>query len=202
MTKVLGRPLRADARRNRERVVAAAREVFRDQGRDAQMDDVARRAMVGVGTVYRHFPTKEALIDALVLETFERILDVAKAQLERTDDPWDSLVQTMWAGAEILAGDRSLSEVMAEVPGPIHLDEAIQNAMNATMSALVERAQAEGTLRADVVLDDIVMVMCGIGAATRKAHICPGAWRRHIAIVIDGMRATSASGALPTGPCS
>jgi AcrR family transcriptional regulator len=202
MTKVAGRPLRADARRNRERVLVAAREVFREQGREAQMDDVAHRAMVGVGTVYRHFPTKEALIEALVLETFESILDVAKAQLERTDDPWDSLVRTLWAGAEILAGDRSLSEVMAEVPGPITIDEAVQAAMNETMSALVARAQAEGTLRADVVLDDIVMVMCGIGAATRKAHICPGAWRRHIAIVIDGMRATSASGELPTNACS
>jgi AcrR family transcriptional regulator len=202
MTKVLGRPLRADARRNRERVLIAAREVFADQGREAQMDDVARRAMVGVGTVYRHFPTKEALIEALVLETFERILVVAKAQLERTDDPWDALVQTMWAGAEILAGDRSLSEVMAEAPGAFNFDAAVQNEMNATMSALIERAQAEGTLRADVVLDDVVMVMCGIGAATRKTHICPGAWRRHIAIVIDGMRATSASGELPTGPCS
>ena len=68
MTQVAGRPLRADARRNRERVLQAAREVFAEQGREAQMDDVARRAAVGVGTVYRHFPTKEALIDAIAGE--------------------------------------------------------------------------------------------------------------------------------------
>src|SRR4051794_25185236 len=110
MTDVAARPLRADARRNRERVLMAAREVFGEQGREAQMDDVARRAMVGVGTVYRHFPTKEALIDSLVLETFERIIAVAVEQLEHADQPWDALVRTMWAGAEMLAGDRSMSE--------------------------------------------------------------------------------------------
>ena len=72
MTKLAPRPLRADARRNRERVIAAARVVFAEQGRDAQMDDVASRAGVGVGTVYRHFPTKEALIEALAIDRFER----------------------------------------------------------------------------------------------------------------------------------
>src|SRR6266542_643375 len=111
MTQVAGRPLRADARRNRERVLTAAREVFAEQGRDAQMDDVARRAMVGVGTVYRHFPTKEALIDAIAAEAFERLLTAAQEQLARTDDPWDSFVQTLWAGAEILAGDRAISQI-------------------------------------------------------------------------------------------
>jgi AcrR family transcriptional regulator len=198
MTKVLGRPLRADARRNRERVLIAAREVFADQGREAQMDDVARRAMVGVGTVYRHFPTKEALIDAIAAEAFERLLAVATTQLARDDDPWDALVTTLWAGAEILAGDRAVSEIMAETSGPVTVDLETQQRMSETMDELLRRAREAGALRADVILDDIPMLMCGIGTANCKPHVVPDSWRRHLAIVIDGLRAPNASGTLPT----
>jgi AcrR family transcriptional regulator len=198
MTQVAGRPLRADARRNRERVLTAAREVFAEQGRDAQMDDVARRAMVGVGTVYRHFPTKEALIDAIAAEAFERLLAAAQEQLARTDDPWDSFVQTLWAGAEILAADRAISQIMSETEGPVAVDMELQRRMSETLSALMERAQQAGALRPDVILDDVPMLMCGVGMATVKPHMCPEAWRRHLAVVLDGLRAASASGTLPT----
>jgi AcrR family transcriptional regulator len=198
MTKVAGRPLRADARRNRERVLTAAREVFAEQGREAQMDDVARRAAVGVGTVYRHFPTKEALIAALVAEAFERLLVVAKAQAQRDDDAWDALVTTLWAGAEILAGDRALSAIMSEMYGPVNVDLETQLEMAKAMTVLVERAQAAGQLREDVILDDMSMLMCGIGTATAKPHRVPDAWRRHLAIVIDGLRSANASGTLPS----
>jgi AcrR family transcriptional regulator len=198
MTQVAGRPLRADARRNRERVLTAAREVFAEHGREAQMDDVARRAQVGVGTVYRHFPTKEALVDALVAEAFGRLLAVAKEQAQRDDDPWDALVTTLWAGAEILAGDRAVSAIMSEVYGPVNVDLDLQLQMTETMTILVDRAREAGALRADVILDDIPMVMCGIGMATCKPHSVPDAWRRHITIVLDGLRAANASGPLPT----
>jgi AcrR family transcriptional regulator len=202
MTQVEGRPLRADARRNRERVLTAARAVFAEQGHEAQMDDVARRAEVGVGTVYRHFPTKEALIDAIALDAFERLQAFASEQAAREDaDPWEALEATLWAGAEILAGDRAVAEVMAEMTGPLNLDEALQKKAAATMATLVERAQAAGTLRPDVIVDDIVMVMCGIGTATRKPHTCPEAWRRHVAIVLDGLRASAAVSELTLKPC-
>jgi AcrR family transcriptional regulator len=198
MTQLAGRPLRADARRNRERVLAAAREVFAEHGPEAQMDDVARRAEVGVGTVYRHFPTKEALIDALVAEAFERLLVVAKEQAQREDDAWDALETTLWAGAEILAGDRAVSAIMSEVYGPVNVDLDLQLQMTETMTILVDRARAAGALRQDVLLDDIPMVMCGIGMATCKPHHVADAWKRHLAIVIDGLRAANASGPLPT----
>jgi AcrR family transcriptional regulator len=198
MTQVAGRPLRADARRNRERVLTAAREVFAEQGREAQMDDVARRAQVGVGTVYRHFPTKEALVDALVAEAFSRLLDVAKEQAQRDDDAWDALVTTLWAGAEILAGDRALSAIMTEMYGPVNVELETQLEMAETLTTLVEGAQAAGALRPDVMLDDVSMLMCGIGMATAKPHGVPDAWRRHLAIVIDGLRATHASETLPS----
>jgi AcrR family transcriptional regulator len=192
------RPLRADARRNRDRVLAAAREVFGEQGRDAQVDDVARCAAVGVGTVYRHFPTKEALLEALAVDAFERILAVARENLAGIADPWEALTRTLWQGAEMLAGDRALSQVLSEIPGPVPIAAAAQRELDLTMAELMRRAQAAGALRPDAVLDDIPMVMCGIGAATRKSHQCPGSWRRHLAIVIDGLRAASASGPLPS----
>ena len=191
------RPLRADARRNRERVLTAARAVFADQGREAQMDDVARRAEVGVGTVYRHFPTKEALIEAVAIDSFERVTAKAQEALE-LDDPWEAFTSTRWSGAEILAGDRALSELMALIPGPMLKGLPVEQELNAAMSELIRRAQEAGALRTDVILDDIPMVMCGVGSATRKEHRCPDAWRRHLSIVIDGMRASTASGPLPT----
>jgi AcrR family transcriptional regulator len=203
MTHVAGRPLRADARRNRERVLTAARAVFAEQGHDAQMDDVAKRAEVGVGTVYRHFPTKEALIDAIALDAFERLNAFAHEQAARTDaDPWEALEATLWAGAEILAGDRAVAEVMAEMTGPLNLDETLQQEATATLRTLVERAQGAGALRSDVIVDDIVMVMCGVGTATRKPHMCENAWRRHVAILLDGLRASSAVTDLTLKPCS
>src|SRR3954451_9417343 len=198
VTHLVHRPLRADARRNRERVLNAARAVFGEQGREAQMDDVARAAEDGVGTVYRHFPTKEALLEALAVDAFERIRVIARENLANVTDPWEAFAQTLWHGAEILAADRALSEVMAEVPGPVPIGSAAQRELNETMAELIQRAQAAGALRPDTVLDDVPMLMCGIGAATRKSHMCPGAWRRHMAIVIDGLRAASASGPLPS----
>jgi AcrR family transcriptional regulator len=191
------RPLRADARRNRERVLTAARAVFAEQGREAQMDDVARHAEVGVGTVYRHFPTKEALIEALAVDSFERVTAKAKEALA-IEDPWEALTSTLWAGAEILASDRSLSELLALIPGPTLHGLPVEQELNETMTELIRRAQAAGALRSDVILDDIPMLMCGIGSATRKDHRCPDAWRRHMTIVIDGLRAGNASGPLPS----
>jgi AcrR family transcriptional regulator len=198
MSIAAARPLRADARRNRERVLTAARAVFAEQGREAQMDDVARHAEVGVGTVYRHFPTKEALIEALALDSFERVTAKAQEALATIEDPWEALTQTLWAGAEILAADRALSELMALIPGPITAGAPVEAELNAAMNKLIRRAQDAGALRPDVILDDIPMLMCGVGSATRKEHRCPDAWRRHMTIVIDGLRAPNASGPLPS----
>jgi AcrR family transcriptional regulator len=191
------RPLRADARRNREKVLEAARAVFSEQGRDAQMDDVARAAGVGVGTVYRHFPTKEALIEALMVSAFEAIAAAAEAALE-VEDPWNAFTSVLWRGAETMAGDRALSEVFASIPGATEAVMPTVAGLTDTMSELIRRAQKAGALREDLIVDDIPMVMCGIGSATKKEHRCPDAWRRHLTIVLEGMRAPSAGGPLPS----
>jgi AcrR family transcriptional regulator len=189
------RPLRADARRNREKVLDAARAAFAAHGREAQMDDVARRAEVGVGTVYRHFPTKEALIVALAEDTFARIAERSRPLLER-EDAWGAFVEMMWDAGVSLATDRALAEAMSvqlspkPCPGQLELGEIA--------TELIRRAQADGQMRPDVIMDDIPMLMCGVGSATARPHPCPDAWRRHLAIVIDGLRANAATGELPT----
>ena len=189
------KPLRADARRNRDKVLRAAREAFAAHGSDAQMDDVARRAEVGVGTVYRHFPTKEALLVALAEETFGRIAERSRALLDR-DDAWGAFVDLMWDAGESLAGDRAFTEAMSLRLSPEPPQGQVELA--AIAGELIRRAQAAGELRADALLDDIPMLMCGIGNATRRPHACADAWRRHLAIVIDGLRASAATGPLPT----
>lgn len=195
MTQAAQRPLRADARRNRERVLEGAREVFAEHGRDAQMDDVAKRAGVGVGTVYRHFPTKEALVSALTVSLFEKVLQAGHEALE-LDDPWEALQSALWRGAETLSSDRAFTEIVGQADVPF--SEELQLEMAAVYSELLRRAQASGDLRPDLVIDDITMIMCGIGMATMKPHACPGAWRRHLTILIDGLRADNASGPLPS----
>jgi AcrR family transcriptional regulator len=190
------RPLRADARRNREKVLAAARAVFSEHGREAQMDDVARRAGVGVGTVYRHFPTKEALIEALMVDAFQSIADEARRALE-IEDPWEAFTTVLWHGAETMTADRAMSEVFASIPGVAESAMPTIAGLTETMDTIVRRAQDAGVMRPDAIVDDIPMLMCGIGAATKKDHRYPDAWRRHLSIVLDGLRASSAGAPLP-----
>lgn len=195
MTAFADKPLRADARRNREKVLAAARTVFAEQGRDAQMDDVARRADVGVGTVYRHFPTKAALLQALSDELFEEVAAFARAALDRPD-PWEAFLAVLWYGGERTSGDRAFSEIMAasrDMPDrrcPGQLDLLV------TVGELMRRAKEAGRMRADAMVEDIPLMMCGLGSASGMEHPCPDAWRRHLAIMLDGLRAEAASGPL------
>ena len=188
----LDKPLRADARRNREKVLAAARAVFAEQGVDAQMDDVARQADVGVGTVYRHFPTKEALLNALSDEVFA-VVAVYVRTLLTLDDPWDAFTRAMWFGASKTAGDRAFSEILAATrrfpPRTCPGKEDLQ----LTTAELIDRCKAAGVMREDVIVDDIGLLMCGVGSAAAMEHPVPDAWRRHLGIVLDGLRAEAPS---------
>jgi AcrR family transcriptional regulator len=194
MSEVVDKPLRADARRNREKVLAAARAVFADQGVDAQMDDVARRADVGVGTVYRHFPTKDALLTALTDELFEVIAAHAREMLE-LDDPWEAFLDTMWFSGEKTAGDRAFAEILGAASG-LPTTCPGKRDLIATTGELMRRCIAAGRMRPDAMIDDIPLLMCGIGSASALAHPRPEAWRRHLQIVLDGLRAEAASAPL------
>jgi AcrR family transcriptional regulator len=189
------KPLRADARRNREKVLAAARAVFAEQGVDAQMDDVARRADVGVGTVYRHFPTKEALLNALSDELFAVVAVYTRNQLT-LDDPWEAFTRAMWFGAEKTAGDRAFSEILSATRPGIARSCPGKEDLLVTIGELMDRCKAAGKMRQDAIVDDIGLMMCGVGSASQMEHPVPDAWRRHLAIMLDGLRAEAASAPL------
>jgi AcrR family transcriptional regulator len=192
MTELVEKPLRADARRNREKVLAAARKVFAEQGVDAQMDDVARRADVGVGTVYRHFPTKDALLNALSDELFDVIAAHARELLDH-DDPWEAFQEALWFAGQKTAGDRAFAEILAaQRAGPPRTCPGQQDLV-VTVGELMRRCIEAGKMRPDVVIDDIPLLMCGIGSASALPHPTPEAWRRHLGIVLDGLRAEAVS---------
>jgi AcrR family transcriptional regulator len=185
------RALRADARRNRLAVIAAAKRLFADQGLDAQMPEVARTAKVGVGTVYRHFPTKDDLINALVAERFERLADKAREGLE-VDDPWTGVSDFIRFSAQIQADDRALCEVMGSRPELMEV-AAREAGLPELCDRLVKRAQRSGQLRPDLVWEDIPMIACGLGPIT-QASVGPatGRWPRLVEIILDGLRAPAA----------
>jgi AcrR family transcriptional regulator len=182
------RPLRADARRNRERILTGARAVFAESGSDAQMDDVARRAGVGVGTVYRHYPTKEALLVELVREKLKRFTAEAQDALERDGEPFDVLTDLMRSNAEALARDTGTQQVLAGAGEHIWTQAAAeQNELLEVTSQLIDRARRAGTIRADATATDIAMLTCGVSAT--MAHPASGLdWRRHLDLLIDMLR--------------
>ena len=189
---------RADARRNRERILGAARLQFATNGLDAQIDDIARAADVGVGTVYRHFPTKEALLQALAADRFTRLAEWAREALQ-TPDGWEGFCAFLRRSAELGANDRLLSEAMAERQAFQGAQPEKDDLMEVT-AALVERAQATGKLRPDIGAQDIAMLMCGLGRATGAgAFDHEMSWERYLEIIIAGLSAP-ANSTLPRTP--
>ncbi len=190
-----GRVQRADARRNREAVIAAAKKLFGEQGLEAQMPDVARVAGVGVGTVYRHFSTKDELIAAIAAEHFGRLAEKVRECLE-AEDPWAGFCEVIRFCARIQADDRGLCEVMGSRPEVMDA-EARAAGLAELCDQLVKRAQRSGGLRPDLVWEDVPMVACGLGSIA-QASVGPaaGRWPRLVEIVLDGLRAPG-SGKLP-----
>jgi AcrR family transcriptional regulator len=190
------RPRRADAERNRTRILAAASELFAERGLDASMPELAERAGVGVGTVYRAFPDKDHLLGAVMAERFRWLAHEIEAAL--ADDPWTGFTDVVWKGAALHAKDRAFHQCMPQAAGLPEVQEARGRTLDA-FQRLIERAQASGTMRADVVAEDIPMLLSGVGLS-RSAG--PGvAWERHLAILIDGLRAEGAH-PLPSKPLS
>jgi AcrR family transcriptional regulator len=182
-----GRPLRADARRNRERIVAAAREVYSRQGADGQIDDIARAAGVGVGTVYRHFPHKDALLGALLVEKFRAMADNADRALD-VEDPWEAFAWMLRTNATFCAGDIGVQQALARGPEAWAYAAREIDRLRDTADKLIVRAQQAGVMREDFVVDDIPMLMTGLSAIMAM----PGYdWRRHLEIMLAGIRATA-----------
>ena len=182
------RPLRRDAVRNRQRVLKAASEVFTELGLEVTLDEVARRAGVGVGTVYRRFGTKEDLVAALFKDRVDTIATLAERAIQEPD-PWTALVGFMEQAAGVLADDLGLRQLlMFATYGRDHVAYARQR--NAPLVAeLLERAQAAGQVRDDLRPTDIPFIIFVLTEATVLAREArPDIWRRYLTLLIDGLR--------------
>ena len=192
------RPLRADAKRNRDKIVAAAREAFSEEGLDAQIEDVARRAGVGVGTVYRHFPTKDALVRAMVVDKMQAMTAMAPEFLaEAETDGWKAFTGYVNACAETHICDRGLTQVISTQPAESFVDVAIDTGLMTVSGRLLLAAQEAGVARRDLVATDVGLMMCGLSAVLESFGEAGG--RRYLAMMLSGMRNREAP-PLPAAP--
>jgi len=184
------RPLRADALRNRALLLDAARTVFQRDGLSAQMDAIAETAGLGVGTLYRHFPTKEALIAVVVEERFARLVSSARAALGATD-PWEALAGLVWDIATFEADDRGMVDILTDSSIQRDGTDVSMADLMDCLSAVVARAQAAGQMRRDVSAEDVLAAVCGVGKMMAPEDDGAGRWRRLVSIILDGLRTTA-----------
>jgi AcrR family transcriptional regulator len=185
--------MRSDARRNRELVLSAAEAVFSEMGLRAQVEEVARRAGVGVGTVCRHFPTKQALIEAVLDAMYQSLLDDARHALEQPD-PGVAFQTFVFALSEFQDRHRALAEHMATEIDLPESSQPVRDALREAIDALVTRAQDAGAIRADIGSADISLLFSGVAHATALAgDLQPMLRKRYVAIILDGLRPLEAS---------
>lgn len=191
-------PLRADARRNRDQILAAAREIFAERGADVAMEEIARRASVGVGTLYRRFADREALIRAVFRETYQIVADETRAALAEETSGWAALMRIMRQSAWLHVSVQAKSPLVTAVVKADPESSRLRDHLLDMLDEVVRRAQGEGTLRSDVGAGDLVMLFMSVVKQTHAltpeaAGLAPG---RVLAIMMDGLRAP-APGELP-----
>ncbi|MFF0680418.1 TetR/AcrR family transcriptional regulator [Streptomyces tendae] len=204
---------RRDARRNRELLLEAAHEVFTEQGLDAALDVIARRAGVGNATLYRHFPTRAALVDAVFRDSLTGTMDAGE-RARRAPDAWAGLTAYLEAVFSTLAADRGSNDLMTTHLRGVASLEAVHEHNRGTVDALLSRLRDEGTVRSDVTTEDVLFGLAALGravpaltAATASptevaapgaaAAAPPDAWRRPLALFLAGLRTVPVAGALP-----
>ena len=182
------RRLRRDAERNRQRILEAASVVFNERGLDVSLDEIARHAGVGVGTVYRRFQTKEELIEALFMDRLDAVAAIAD-EAYAASDPWRGLVSFMERMAEIIAGDLGLRQMLMYATYGRDLVAVARQRNEPLIGRLVQRAQAAGQLRADIQQTDIPFIVFILTEAAHLAYAAnPGIWRRYLTLILDGMQ--------------
>jgi AcrR family transcriptional regulator len=191
------RPLRKDAERNRQRILNAASQVFAQRGLDASLDDIADCAGLGVGTVYRRFPNKEALVETLFEQRIEQMIELAeRAAAERL--PWNGFAAFLREAAALHAKDRGLQEVMLSGSYGQKRVAAARDRLLPAVECLVSRAQAEGTLRPDFRSTDIPILLKMVGCVVDyTSRINPDAWRRYLELLLDSLRTVDGRSPLP-----
>ncbi len=188
MTECEGRPLRKDAIRNRARVLAAARDLFATKGLEPSLNDVAHHAGVGVGTVYRRFPSKEELLEAIFEDGMNQLATLAECALQQPDS-WQGFIGFVDGICTVTATDRGLREIaFSKVYGSSRV-LAAQDRLKAATDKVVGRAQADGHLRAGLSSTDMPMFALLAGRVSEFAgNVNPELWRRYVAILLDGVR--------------
>jgi AcrR family transcriptional regulator len=182
------RPLRRDAERNRQRILAAAAEVLSERGLDATLDEVARAAGVGVGTVYRRFPDKESLIEELFRDRIDAMVRAAEHALTEPD-PWQALVTYLEFATSLMAGNTGLRQLLMFATYSKDRVCYARDQMRPVVSKLVTRAQASGDLRPDFDATDVKMICFMLASVAEYASASrPDVWRRYLALLIDGLR--------------
>jgi AcrR family transcriptional regulator len=179
---------RRDARRNHVQLVAAARELFAIAGVDASVEEISKRAGVGIGTLYRHFATKEELIDAVLEDAFHEYAELADAALAHAD-AWVGFCGFLEAALELHAGNRGLKDVAASGAHGLERVAAIRRRLQPLLGRLVVRAQEGGGLRADFTAQDVSLLLWGgHGVIEHGAGSAPEIWRRYLDFVLAGVR--------------
>jgi AcrR family transcriptional regulator len=182
------RPLRRDAERNRQRILTAAAEVFNERGLEVSLDEIARHAGVGIGTVYRRFRTKEELIEALFMDRLDMVAALGEEAFA-SPDPWAGLVSFMERMAELMAGNLGLRQMLMFATYGRDLVAVARQRNEPLVQRLVERAQAAGQLRADIRQTDIPFIVFMLTDAAHLAYAAnPGIWRRYLTLILDGMQ--------------
>ncbi|MFI9509649.1 TetR/AcrR family transcriptional regulator [Nocardia sp. NPDC052566] len=185
------RRLRADAARNQQRIIAAARQLFADHGLEITLDDVAERAGVGVGTVYRRFANKKELIIEVFEQNLAEFADMAD-QAYQHPDPWQGLVEFFEYACRYLATNRGFSEVMLELEDDMERFTMVRERIKPRVASIVERAQEAGTVAPGIEASDffaLIHMVDGIADFARTAN--PDVWQRYVAIILNGVRADS-----------
>jgi AcrR family transcriptional regulator len=178
-----GRPLRRDAAQNRQRLIGAAGEVFAAHGLDASVEEIARVAGVGIGTLYRRFPTKDALIAALVQDVLDTILELAQVAVEQPDGT--GLERFLEASSAYQAQH---SGCLPRLWNTDTQHESIQQ-IRRVIAALLEDAKRHGRVREELTSTDLTMVMWSVrGVIETIGDIAPNAWRRQLDILLAGLR--------------
>jgi AcrR family transcriptional regulator len=183
----VSRPLRADAARNREKILAAAATLFAERGLEATLDDVAEAADVGVATLYRRFPDKNLLVTALFEDAIEEFATLAERANQRPDS-WEGFVWFLEQVLERQCASRGLRDVFVGSPYAQAVMDSARDRIVPIVMVLVERAQRDGHLRADLVEADLsVLEMMVSSLGGRATTTSPDLWRRYLAIMLDGL---------------
>lgn len=182
--------LRRDAAANRERLLEAAGQIFAERGLAAGVDEVAKLAGVGMGTLYRRFPTKQALIDELIGDLRRELLRLAQLAAERTDG--DGLEQLLVTVGQLQADQSGCLDQLLQ-HSDVELETLAQ--FRALSATLLARAQRFGRIRFDAAPGDVTMVFWSISGVIRTTRgVAPDAWRRHLQILLAGLRPTGMAG--------